>query len=58
MSLMVNTLHPNIPGIYGGLAACILMSERARKGLEEKEYIITGPEQHPPKRNTDLLKFK
>ena len=55
---LLHTLHPNIPGIYGGLAACILMGERARKGLEEKEYIITGPEQHLTKRNTDLLKFK
>ena len=55
---LIHTLSPNIPGNYGGLPACILMSERARKGLEEKEYIITGPEQHLPKRNADLLKFK
>ena len=41
---LIHTLRPNIPRNYGGLAACILMSERARKGLEEKEYITTGPE--------------
>ena len=62
ISLMVSSSSilsvPTKPGNYGGLAACILMSERARKGLEEKEYIITGPEQHLPKRNADLLKFK
>ena len=55
---LLHTLRPNMPGNYGGLAACILMSERTRKGLEEKEYIITGPEQHLPKRNADLLKLK
>ena len=55
---LLHTLRPSIPGNYGGLAACILMSERARKGLEEKEYIITGPEQHLPKRNADLHSFK
>ena len=55
---ILHTLRPNIPGNYGGLAACILMTERAQKGLKEKEYIITGPKQHLPKRNADLLKFK
>ena len=55
---LLHTIRPNIPGNYGGLAACILMNERARKGLEEKEYIITGPGQHLPKGNTDLLKFQ
>ena len=34
---LLHTIRPNIPGNYGGLAACILMNERARKGLEEKE---------------------
>ena len=55
---LLHTIRPNIPGKYGGLAACILMNERARKGLEEKEYIITGPGQHLPKGNADLLKFQ
>ena len=58
VQFLLHTLRPNIAGKYDGLAACILMSEQARKGLEEKEHIITGPEQHLPKRNADLLKFK
>ena len=30
-------------------------SERVQRGLDEREYIITGPEQHRPKTMADLL---
>ena len=36
----------------------ILESDRARRGLEEKEYIITGPEQHRPSNLADSLKSR
>ena len=36
---LLHTLRPNIPGNYGGLAACILMSERAGKVLKKRNTL-------------------